>query len=200
MRRSDRGKPDHYTDKAKKSGYLARSVYKLEAIQERFGVISPGDAVLDVGAAPGSWTQRAIELVGASGSVTAVDLSPLEISASGDRLTTVQGDLFDGETQRILAEHAPYNVIISDAAPATTGNRTVDTSRSAALVELVVQLSGEWLTTGGNLVAKIFQGGDEQVILADLKTKFDSARAFKPKATRKKSFETYLLGLGRRAP
>lgn len=200
MGRSGREKPDHYTDRAKKSGYLARSVYKLEAIQDRFALISPGDAVLDIGAAPGSWTQLAIELVGTSGSVTAVDLSPLEISAPDDLLATVQGDLFDGETQRCLAERGPYDVIISDAAPATTGNRTVDTSRSAALVELVVYLAAEWLRPGGNLVAKIFQGGEEQDILKDMRMKYDSARAFRPKATRKESFETYLVGLGRNAP
>lgn len=193
-----RRKPDHYTDRAKKAGYQARSVYKLEEIQDRFGVIASGDRVLDIGAAPGSWTQRAVELVGRGGRVAAVDIAPIDVSAPQRVLTTLRGDLYDEATQRRLHELGPFDVILSDAAPATTGHRTVDTSRSAALVELVVFLAEDLLQTGGNLVAKIFQGGDEQAILNDLRATFETARAFKPKASRKESFETFLIGTSKR--
>jgi 23S rRNA (uridine2552-2'-O)-methyltransferase len=194
MRRS---RPDHYTDKAKKAGYEARSVYKLQAIQDRFSVIRAGDRVLDIGAAPGSWTQFAIQAVGENGSVVAVDLAPLAISAPAGVLTYIEGDLHQDAVQDAVAAAGPFDVILSDAAPATTGNRTVDTTRSAAIVELVVHLAGSWLKEGGNLVAKIFQGGDEVAILQGLRSSFESARAFKPKASRKESFETYLIGLAK---
>lgn len=193
-----RKRPDHYTDKAKKAGYRARSVYKLEAIQEKFSIIRPGDTVLDIGAAPGSWTQLALEIVGSDGRVVAVDLAP--VSVGGGELITIEGDLYDGETQAALEAHAPYGVILSDAAPATTGNRTLDTARSAGLVELVLHLADAWLGPGGNLVVKIFQGGEEQTILKNMRNSFESARAYRPKATRKESFETYLIGLAHIVP
>jgi 23S rRNA (uridine2552-2'-O)-methyltransferase len=192
-----RRRPDHYTDKAKKAGYEARSVYKLQSIQDKFGIISRGDSVLDIGAAPGSWTQLAAEILRDSGAITAVDLSPLSVTVEAERLTQIQGDIFDAVTQEEIARHGQFDVIISDAAPATTGNRSLDTTRSAAIVELILYLSEQWLKPGGNLAAKIFQGGEEQAILKDMRTRFGSARAFKPKATRKESFETYLIGLSK---
>ena len=192
-----RGKaPDHYTDRAKKEGYPARSVYKLEEINQKQRIIHPGDNVLDVGAAPGSWSLWISRHIGQEGSVTAVDLNPLSLEREPDNLSTIVGDVYDDSVQERIATAGPFDAVVSDAAPATTGNRTIDTTRSAGLVEFFIYLLPTWLKEGGGFAAKIFQGGEEQQLLAQLRQQFDTAKMFKPKACRKDSFETYLVGAG----
>jgi len=193
-----REKPDHYSQRARREGYPARSVYKLQEIQQKFHILRRGTRVLDVGAAPGSWSKYALTVLGRSGVVVAVDLSPLSGDVTDSRLEFLQGDLYEETVREELRQRGPYNTVMSDAAPATSGQRTVDTARSAALVEHVLHLCGDVLAPGGNVVAKIFQGGEEQDLLAQMRTMFESARAFKPKSCRKESFETYLVGTGRR--
>lgn len=187
---------DHYTRKAKSAGYPARSVFKLEEINEKNRILRPGNSVLDVGAAPGSWTQYAMKAVGPAGRVVAVDLTPFSINPDPPNVTIRQGDITDAGTRSILAQTAPYDVVLSDAAPATTGNRTVDTARSAEIVDAVIDLALDLIKPGGKLVVKIFQGGEEKVFLDRLKAVSDSARILKPHASRSESFETYLIAVG----
>lgn len=194
-----RDRPDYYAHRAKKSGYLARSVYKLEEIQQKFKVIRRSTRVLDVGAAPGSWSQFAASETGPGGLVVAVDQNPLALAEETKGIVTLLLDISSPEAEQQLEEYAPFQTVLSDAAPATTGNRSLDTTRSAALVESVLYLADRFLEEGGNLVAKIFQGGEEQELLKEFRSRFSTGRAFKPKACRPGSFETYLVGLGRKA-
>ncbi len=193
-----RDKPDFYARKAKQEGFQARSVYKLQEIHAKYRVLHRGDSVLDLGAAPGSWTQFALQQIGPEGSVVAVDLSPIDIRGNPPNLVSLQGDIFDRSTIDFLRERGPYRVLLSDAAPSTTGNRTVDTARSAALVEQVIFLASELLVPGGNFAAKIFQGGEEQEMTKQLRSIFSQVKTFKPKAVRSASFEIYLIGLDRK--
>ncbi len=196
MAHSRRDKADSYTAKAHKEGYPARSVYKLQEINEKEKLIKPGDSVLDVGAAPGSWTLFTHrELIKGNGRIVSCDLNPLSLDPVPPTVTEITGDAFSPTVRAKLTELGPYDTIISDAAPMTTGNRTVDTSRSERLAEEVVRLAEEQLKKGGNLVIKIFQGGGEQEILKHMRTIFEKAKAFKPKASRDDSFEIFLIGL-----
>lgn len=190
-----RGKPDHYTDRAKKAGYKARSIYKLQEIDAKAGLFRSGMRVLDVGAAPGSWTQYALERVGTSGEVVSVDLLPVEVRA-GKNLTVIEGDITEEPVRARLAEAGPYDVVLSDAAPSTTGNRTVDSARSAELVEIVFSVVDELLKGGGSMVAKLFQGGDEQELLRAARARFRSAKLQRPDASRSDSFEVFIVGVG----
>jgi 23S rRNA (uridine2552-2'-O)-methyltransferase len=193
-----RDRMDHWSALAKKEGYPARSIYKLKEIQEKFRVIPPGGRVLDLGAAPGSWTLYALRLVGARGRVTAVDLKPLDIGTVPNNLAFLQGDMTTPESREFLLRHGPYDAVISDAAPSTTGSRTVDTARSEGLVEIVIDLALNMLKPGGSCVVKIFQGTDQKRLLDTLRGLFSSAKAFKPKACRSESFETYFIGIGKK--
>ena len=195
-RRDGRGQPDHYSLRARKEGYAARSVYKLQEIQRKHSVISSGGRVLDIGAAPGSWTQFSRSIVGPSGLVVAVDLSPLPDLEGLSNVTAIIGDIYDPAILAQLAARGPFDAVISDAAPQTTGNRTVDTSRSAALVEHVVSLCAKLLREGGAMVAKLFQGGEEQALLAQVRSQFTTGRLVKPPASRSESFEVFLVGTG----
>ncbi len=192
-------KPDHWTLKAKSEGYPARSVYKLAEMQEKFKLLKPGTRVLDIGAAPGSWSLWVLRFLKGSGFLAAVDLSPLGMKPPFGNFFFLQGDIYDPAVRSALAERGPYGLVLSDAAPATTGDRTVDTGRSESLVEAVIDYADALLAPGGNLVAKLFQGGGERDLLAALKERFETARGFKPKACRAESFETYLIGLGKKA-
>lgn len=190
-------KPDYWTKKAKKEGYHARSVYKLEEIQQKYGIVKPGAKVLDVGAAPGSWSQYVLKQLKGSGLLAAIDLSPVVIPNAPGNFHFIQGDIYDQSNIDALEALGPFDAVLSDAAPATTGNRIVDTARSSGLVEHVLYLCGRLLVPGGNLVVKLFQGGDEQELLKQVRGMFASARVLKPKATRDSSFETYLIGTGK---
>lgn len=188
-------KPDFWSRKAFSEGYPARSVYKLKEINAKFGILKKNYRVLDLGAAPGSWTVFVLRALAGTGHITSVDLNPLSKNVTGDNLVFIQGDLYDEDVLRRAQELGPYDVVICDAAPPTTGNRTVDTARSAGLVELAVFYARTMLKEGGNFAVKIFQGGDQQKLLQQMREIFVSARGFKPEACRSESFETYLIGL-----
>jgi 23S rRNA (uridine2552-2'-O)-methyltransferase len=191
-------KPDHWSLKARSEGYPARSVYKLAEIQEKFRLLKPRMRVLDIGAAPGSWSLWVLRFLKGSGFLAAVDLSPLGMKPPTDNFFFIKGDLYDPAVRATLAERGPYNLVLSDAAPSTTGDRTVDTSRSEAIVEAVIGYGDGLLAPGGCLVAKLFQGGGERELLSALRERFETARGFKPKACRSESFETYLIGMGKK--
>jgi 23S rRNA (uridine2552-2'-O)-methyltransferase len=221
-------KLDHWSLKAKKEGYPARSVYKLKEMDEKFDLLKPGNGhggghgteagfrVLDLGAAPGSWSLYALRKFALPGSkqvqgetgngaaLVAADLSPLSRQYDrglfdGNNFFFIQGDLTaPGARENILAR-GPYNLVMSDAAPSTTGNRSVDTLRSLELAEAVLSYAETALASGGNLIVKVFQGGDTSNILRRIRELFTNGKAFKPSACRNESFETYYLGLGKKS-
>jgi 23S rRNA (uridine2552-2'-O)-methyltransferase len=209
-------KPDTWSLRARKEAYPARSVYKLKEMDEKFRLIPPsgrGFRVLDLGAAPGSWSLYTLrKLSGGSGGkapaaegafLAAADLLPLSRQYDrglfkGENFCFVQGDIREEETRNALLSRAPYCLVMSDAAPATTGNRQVDTLRSLELAEAVLCYGETALERGGSLVIKVFQGGDTAGLLKKIRGLFETARSFKPAACRRESFETYYLGLGRR--
>lgn len=190
---------DFYTKKAQKEGYPARSVYKLEEIQQKFTVIKRDFKVLDVGAAPGSWTMYILKMLGDNGFLSAIDLKPLSITIKKSNFFFVQGDAFDQENIQKLAEKGPYNAVVSDAAPSTTGNKIVDTERSIQLIESIYNTALQVLLPGGNFVFKMFQGGKEKEILDDMRKHFNAVKILKPQASRTNSFETFVIGLGKKA-
>ncbi|MFP4484249.1 MAG: RlmE family RNA methyltransferase [Spirochaetota bacterium] len=197
MAKRGRRRQDHYSRRAHAEGYRARSVYKLDELQKKFGLIPSGARVLDLGAAPGSWSQRLLEIAGAAGVVVACDIKPLEISGPGN-LISIQGDFTDRQTRSEIDAHGPFDAVVSDAAPATTGNRTVDTARSEVLVESALAIAEGVLKHGGSVVVKLFQGGAEQRLRGDMQRLFEKVAQAKPGASRKESFEVYLVGLGYR--
>lgn len=192
-------KPDFWSKKAFSEGYPARSVYKLKEMDEKFSLFAPTARVLDLGAAPGSWTTYVLRKIREPGKVVAIDLSPLDKALVSPLLTFFQGDLCSPEIRKKVKAEGPFDAIICDAAPATTGNKTVDTARSSGLVEIALWYAETLLVPGGNFVVKIFQGGQERDHLVKMRELFTSARGFKPEACRTTSFETYLAGLGRKS-
>lgn len=191
-------KPDFWSKKAFSEGYPARSVYKLKELDEKFGLLKKNSSVLDLGAAPGSWTVFALRTLNGTGHLTSIDLKPLAKDVVGSNLIFIQGDLYDEAVRNQARDLGPYDSVICDAAPATTGNKTVDTARSTGLVELAIFYAQTMLKPGGNFVVKIFQGGDQQQLLKSMRQIFTSARGFKPEACRTESFETYLVGLNKK--
>lgn len=193
-------KPDFWALKAKKEGYPARSVYKLEEINEKFHVLPAKARVLDIGAAPGSWSLWVLKRLAGKGFVAAVDLQALGMDPPYANFRFFRGDLYAPELRSELVSLGPFDLVLSDAAPATSGNRIVDQGASEAIVEAVIDYAFECLAPGGAFVAKIFQGGAEKPMLERLRTRFAQARGFKPKACRPESFETYLVGSGFKLP
>ncbi|MCQ2603449.1 MAG: RlmE family RNA methyltransferase [Spirochaetia bacterium] len=189
---------DFYTKKAQKEGYPARSVYKLQEIQQKFNVIKKDFRVLDVGAAPGSWSMYIMKFLGNTGFLSAIDLKPLGIQVQNKNFFFIQGDAFSQENIQALAEKGPYNAVLSDAAPSTTGNKIVDTERSIQLIESIYNTALQVLLPGGNFVFKMFQGGKEKEILESMRKNFNSVKILKPQASRTNSFETFVIGLGKK--
>lgn len=199
MATGKRDTADYYTVKARSEGYPARSVYKLKEIQDSFHLIRHNDTVLDVGSAPGSWTlYTQKQILKGSGRVVSVDLNPLNLKSVPENVSFIQGDAFSEEVYNQLIQYGPYDVIISDVAPMTTGNRTVDTAKSEYLVKNVIKLAEKSLKNGGNMVLKIFQGEGMREISVLMKTLFQNVRQFKPNACRTDSFEIYIIGTNRR--
>lgn len=195
MANSSYEKPDFWSQKAFKEGYPARSVYKLQEIDEKFGMIKKNYRVLDLGAAPGSWTTFLLRSLEGTGKVVSCDLNPLSKNVKGDNLVFIQGDLNEASIRNAIKAEGPFDLVVCDAAPLTTGNKVVDTARSRGLVKMAVWYAQNMLRQGGNFAVKIFQNGDQQEILKDMRAIFASAKGFKPVACRSESFETYLIGL-----
>jgi 23S rRNA (uridine2552-2'-O)-methyltransferase len=186
---------DPYFRRAKEEGYRARSAYKLLQIQERFHVLHRGDTVLDLGAAPGSWSQVATRLVGSDGLVIAVDLQPIEPI---EDVLTIQGDMTSAEVQEELATAAggPVDIVLSDAAPNVSGIRLRDHAFSIALVYSALDIAQRLLRPGGSFVAKVFEGEDFARLLVDLRNRFQRVKPFYPDATRREGYEIFVVCQG----
>ena len=186
---------DHYFRRAKKEDYLARSVYKLEQIQKKYKILRAGARVLDLGAAPGSWLQLAGSIAGHSGFVAGIDIKPFEHSFPRHVLT-FEGDIFDEEfTGKILDAYGPFDVVLSDMAPSTSGIRVADCARSALLFERALEIARSALKPEGHFLGKIFQGSEFHAILIEIKKQFAQVRVIRPDATRKQSKEVYILAM-----
>ena len=191
---------DHYFQKAKKENFLARAIYKLEEIQKKHRVLRPGDRVLDLGAAPGSWIQLTSGIVGPSGLVVGVDLKKIE-HAFPKHVVVLQRDIYDPEFEgEMEREYAPFDVVLSDMAPSTSGIKAADSARSELLFERAIQLAGLLLKAQGHFLAKIFQGADFHNLLAETKKRFEWVKVVKPEASKKQSKEVYVLAMRFKKP
>ncbi len=189
------GQEDAYYHRAKKEGYAARSVYKLQEIDRRYKLFRRGQKVLDLGCHPGSWLQYAAEKVGPSGLVVGVDLQPPGVELPR-HARFVQGDLLSIGPET-LREFAPaYDLALSDAAPKTTGVKGSDVIKSLELTTAAVELGLALLKPGGALVAKVFYGKDVDQLIHRVKKAFKMGKAYKPQVTTAGSKEIYLLGQG----
>jgi 23S rRNA (uridine2552-2'-O)-methyltransferase len=190
-------KADRFTKEARAAGYPARSVFKLEEIDRRARILRPGMRVLDLGASPGSWALYAAKQVGPKGRVLAVDLK-LPETALPENVTFVLGDAFALE-DATLAAAAPYDVVLSDMAPSTTGNRLGDQTRSYELFMRALEVGGRLLKPGGSFVGKIFMGEDLPLARKAARALFDEERLIRPEGTRSVSYEIFVVATGRKA-
>ncbi|MCX8112582.1 MAG: RlmE family RNA methyltransferase [Bacteroidia bacterium] len=186
---------DFHFRRAKSEGYLARSVYKLQAIDQKYRLFHRGMKVVDLGAAPGSWTQYLLEKVGPEGFILAVDLQTIRLSRPN--LQTIQMDVWSPELESLLQEKL-WDAVISDMAPSTTGSRPTDQSRSALLVERSLFLAQRFTRRGGFWIAKLLEGPELQRLRQAAQQTFETVHIVRPPATRKGSTECFLLGLKKR--
>jgi 23S rRNA (uridine2552-2'-O)-methyltransferase len=188
---------DHYARRAKKEKWLARSVFKLQEIDEKFNLIRGGDRLLDLGCYPGSWSQYATKKVGPAGYVVGVDLKrPDQIKSS--TFSFIQGDVFHMDPDRLFGELGEMDIVISDLAPKTTGIHGTDAIRSIELNNQALHISLAVLRENGRLLCKILEGKGIEDFKKATSNHFQRVKLFRPKATRKKSTEVYLLGLDRK--
>ena len=186
-------KREHFYKEAKRFGYRARSAFKLKQIHKRFGIFSNNDIVVDLGAAPGSWSQVAQEFVGNQGTIIGVDIlsiNPIE------KIQFLQADITEDETilkiKQIL-KNAKADVVLSDVSPDITGNYSVDQARSSWLCGRAFDVAQKLLKTGGIFVCKIFEGSDTKEFIDRLNQCFVSVKKFSPEASRKRSSEIYII-------
>jgi 23S rRNA (uridine2552-2'-O)-methyltransferase len=186
---------DPYVRAAKERGLRSRAAFKLLEMDERLKLLKPGMRVVDLGAAPGGWTQVAVQAVGPRGQVVAIDILPMDPVAGA---TVLQGDFTEEEAEArvIAAMGGKADVVLSDMAPNTTGHTSTDHLRIMALAELALDFALRVLAPGGAFVAKVFQGGSEKAFLDTLKQRFAQVRHAKPPSSRKDSAELYVVATG----
>lgn len=188
---------DAFYTKAKQEGYRSRAAYKLMELAGAEKVVTSGDFVVDAGAAPGGWSQVLLRLVGKRGKVAAVDILPMD-PLPGENFRFFHRDVMDGslpaEIIAFLGRKA--DAVVSDAAPNTTGISFTDQARSADLVRSIHSLAKGTLRDGGTFLAKIFEGAESDDVVRELRTSFAKVHRIRPAATRKESFELYLMARG----
>ncbi len=197
MRNTPYNRKNFYTDKAHELGYPARSVFKLEEIDKKLKLIKNGFNILDLGAAPGSWSIFAAKKVGPKGKIIAVDLSPLKIQAKN--VFFYQQDLLGIDEEfvaRIKKEHGieKFDLVMSDAAPATCGIRGTDAARSLELVERAFNIAKMCLKNKGGLIVKVFENNEINDLIKEVQKHFGRVMRFRPQAVRRISKEFYLVG------
>ena len=182
---------DQYYNKAKQEGYRSRAAYKLKQLNEESALISRGDTVVDLGAAPGGWLQVAAELVGDRGRVIGVDRQRIDPI---DGVETIRGDITEPSTKTAISEAVgEVDVVLSDMAPNMTGEYSVDHARSVHLARQAAEVGVELLAGGGDLVVKVFDGPDLDGFRKELEREFDHVRTTRPDASRDASSEVYLV-------
>jgi 23S rRNA (uridine2552-2'-O)-methyltransferase len=190
-------RPDRFSRAAREAGFPARSVFKLEEIDRRTRLLRGGMRVLDLGAAPGSWSLYATQRIGPAGRLLAVDLTPLAVTLP-PTAEYVQGDALSLENEA-LGRFAPYDVVLSDMAPRTTGSRITDQMRSCELFLRALAVAGTLGASGGSFVGKIFMSDELPRARAELKKLYGTERLIRPEGTRAVSTELFVVGMGKRA-
>jgi len=188
---------DRFHQKAKKEGYLARAVYKLEELDTKFHLFAPGQRVLDLGCAPGSWLQYARSKVGDKGVLVGLDRGPLRGDVAGARI--VVGDVLTIDPAVLKGDVTAFDVVLSDMAPDTSGVRSLDQARSEMLFERALEIAIAVLAPGGNFAGKLFQGPDFKRLLEAVRARFATAKTMKPESSRQISIEQYVVGKGFKA-
>jgi 23S rRNA (uridine2552-2'-O)-methyltransferase len=183
---------DRFHQKAKREGFLARAVYKLEELDDKFHLFAPGQRVLDLGCAPGSWLQYARGKVGERGVLVGLDRAPLRADVAGARI--VVGDVMTIDPAALRGELPAFDVVLSDMAPDTSGIRSLDQARSEALFERALELACALLAPTGTFVGKLFQGPDFKRLVEAVRAHFAIAKTAKPASSRQISIEQYVIG------
>ena len=188
---------DPYVSEARRRGFRSRAAFKLIELDEKFGLLRKGRRIVDLGAAPGGWTQIALESVGPSGKVVAVDLSPIDPIGGA---IILEGDMRDAATldRLIQALDGKADIVLSDMAAPATGHASTDHLRIISLAEAALDFAVDILAPGGIFVAKVLQGGTERELLDRLKRGFRRIAHAKPEASRKESAEMYVVAIGYR--
>jgi 23S rRNA (uridine2552-2'-O)-methyltransferase len=187
---------DHYFLKAKKENFAARSVFKLEEIDQKLKIIHPNQKILDLGASPGSWSQYCTKKIGSGGRLLGVDLT--EIKLKMNNAIFIQADLRDLNLKQVFDQHGfndPFDVVLSDMAPKTTGIRITDQARSYELCDLALNVARQFLKKDGHFVCKLFHSDDFTKLRDEIKKDFHRFEAVKPDSTRKISKEIFLVGI-----
>ena len=190
---------DEFVKRAQKEGYRARAAYKLIEIDDKDKLIKPGMTIVDLGSTPGSWSQVAVQRLKGQGKVIALDILDMTGIAG---VTFIQGD-FREEAVILQLQAAinnkPVDLVIADMAPNISGVKDVDQAGAAYLTELALEFSKDWLKPNGNFLVKVFIGAGFDDLVKIMRGQFDKVVTRKPKASRDRSSEVYLLGLGRKA-
>ncbi|MFN7038101.1 MAG: RlmE family RNA methyltransferase [Alphaproteobacteria bacterium] len=188
---------DPYVQEAKKEGYRSRAAFKLKEINEKFNIIKPSSVVIDIGAAPGGWTQIALETIKESkgGKVIAIDISPME---EINRAIIITHDFLAPEIADIIKIHlhSKADLVMSDMAASSCGHAPTDHLKIIALCEAAFEFAKDNLAEGGSFVAKILKGGTENTLLTEIKQKFRQVKHFKPPSSRSDSAESYIVATG----
>jgi 23S rRNA (uridine2552-2'-O)-methyltransferase len=187
---------DVFHRRAKQQGFVARSVFKLEEIDQKHHLLRRGGRVLDLGCKPGSWLQYAGSIVGPEGALVGIDRTPLDKPIPGARLLV--GDVFAVTPEELRGELDGFDVVLSDMAPDTSGVRSLDQARSEGLFERALEIAELTLAKGGHFVGKLFQGPDWQRLLKRAREGFGEVRTVKPAGSRKESIEQYVVAKNRR--
>jgi 23S rRNA (uridine2552-2'-O)-methyltransferase len=189
---------DEFVKRAQKEGYRARAAYKLIEIDDKDKLIKPGMTIVDLGSSPGSWSQVAVQRLKGNGKIIALDILDMTGIAG---VTFIQGDFREEVVLKQLQEainNKSVDLVIADMAPNISGVKDVDQAGAAYLTELALEFSSEWLKPGGNFLVKVFIGSGFDEIVKTMRLRFDKVVTRKPKASRDRSSEVYLLGLGRK--
>jgi 23S rRNA (uridine2552-2'-O)-methyltransferase len=188
---------DPYVKLAQKEGYRARAAYKLTEIDDKDKLIKPGMTIVDLGSTPGSWSQVAVQRLKGQGKVIALDILNMHPIAG---VTFIQGDFREESVLKqleVAINNQPVDLVIADMAPNISGVKDVDQAGAAYLTELALEFSAQWLKPGGNFLVKVFIGSGFDEIVKSMRGQFEKVVTRKPKASRDRSTEVYLLGLKR---
>lgn len=189
---------DFYFYKAKRNHYLARSVYKLKEIDEKYHLLKKNDVVLDLGCHPGSWLQYCSKVIGPKGMILGIDLKELD-HKFGDNVRFLKADILDLNIRTIKSMvNKDFGVVLSDMAPFTTGDKFVDHERSMRLARRSLEIADQVLRKAGNFLCKILEGEESHAFPKEVRERFGFMKIYKPKGSRKESREIYVIGLGKR--
>ena len=184
---------DHYFQQAKKDGYAARSVYKLEEIDQKYQILRSQQCVLELGCCPGSWLQYTAKRIGSSGKLVGLDLKSVTVILP-KWVTVVEADVFSWQPELDWQKNR-FDVILSDMSPQTSGIKSLDADRSYALNQQSLYLARITLKTGGSLLVKAFQGASLEKLKTEFRQQFAQTKVCKPKSSRAESVEIFLLGI-----